>query len=197
MQTLYSRLSDFKAHAQALALKEGERRLSPLALDLGLATPVPVIDIGENPAEHFYEHALDLAEKLFDNEIDQSSYEESLRYMVGIKAYPLFTVDKLISTLIKHVRILPAPNYSSISISRSVRCIAHVLLHLDSHVLQIHTINSDGRCQDLVSLLEADRAREFTTAKQQVAYRAEAEEHFSSDENFYRIEWVRCSFSHS
>lgn len=104
MQTIYSRLSDFKSHAAVLAKSAHERRLSPLALDLGLTAPVPVIDEGDNPPEHFYEHALDLAEKLFDAEIDQSAYEEALRYMAGIKAYPLFTVDKLIATLIKHVR---------------------------------------------------------------------------------------------
>lgn len=76
-----------------------------MAVELGLTTPVAVIDHGPNPASQFYEHALDLAEKLFDAEIDQPTYEEHLRYMVGINAYPLYTVDKLISTIIKHVRV--------------------------------------------------------------------------------------------
>lgn len=62
-----------------------------------------MIDQGVNPAEHYYEHALDLAEKLFDGDLDQTTYEEQLRYMGGTKAYPLFTIDKLISTVIKHV----------------------------------------------------------------------------------------------
>ena len=178
MQTLYSRLSDFKAHAAVLAKSTQERRLSPLALDLGLTAPVPVIDEVDNPPEHFYEHALDLAEKLFDAEIDQSAYEEALRYMAGIKAYPLFTVDKLIATLIKHVRSSSCPHCPK---TRSL---------LICETIQIHTINSDARCQDFVSLLEADRAKEFTTAKQQMAYRSEAEDYLATDELFYRIEWV-------
>lgn len=112
-------MSDFKAHSATLAHQNSGRRLSPLALELGLTAPVPVIDEGDNPAEHFYAHALELAEKLFDAEIDQSAYEEALRYMVGIKAYPLFTVDKLIATLIKHVRFILLINAS--------------MMHRDSH----------------------------------------------------------------
>lgn len=104
LQTLYHRLHDFKKLAAELA-EIGVRRLSPLAVDLGLSTPVPVIDHGENPAAHYYEHALDLAEKLFDGDLDQATYEEHLRYMGGIKAYPLFTIDKLVSTVIKHVSL--------------------------------------------------------------------------------------------
>ena len=103
-QTLYSRLSSFKELARVLAEKEIARRLSPMAVELGLANPVPIIDNGDNPFRHYYEHALNLAEKLFDGEIDQPTYEEHLRYMLGIKAFPLFTIDKVIGTLIKHVR---------------------------------------------------------------------------------------------
>ncbi len=76
--------------------------------------------------------------------------------MAGIKAYPLFTLDKLINALVKHV----------------------------------HTINSDGKCQDLVALLEKDRAREHTTPRQQIAYRMEAEGAIGVDDALYRIEWV-------
>lgn len=104
-QTLYHRLSDFKIEMSKLAALHYQR-LSPLAVDLGLTVPVPVIDslLDDNPAEHYYAHALDLAEKLFDNEIPLPDFEEHLRYMGGIHAYPLFTIDKLVSGLIKHVR---------------------------------------------------------------------------------------------
>lgn len=86
--------------------------MSQTAVQLGLVVPVPFIDdytedldeAGENGGHgSYYEHALDLSEKLFDGEIDQPTFEEHLRYMVGIKAYPLFTIDKLIATMIKHV----------------------------------------------------------------------------------------------
>lgn len=92
---------------------------------MGLSIPVPGIDggPGENPAVHYYEHALELLEKLFEAEIDQSTYEEHLRYMGGIHVYPLFTIDKLISNLIKHVRrSLFFPLHLYTSVDRVLSC---------------------------------------------------------------------------
>lgn len=103
-QTLYHRLLAFKQLAAQLAAKHTHHRLNPLGIELGLSAPVPTVDGEGNAAEHYYEHLLDLSEKLFDNDIDASTFEEQLRYMVGIRAYPLFTIDKLIGTAIKHVR---------------------------------------------------------------------------------------------
>lgn len=101
---MYHRLLAFKQLAAKLASERNQSRLNPLSVELGLSAPVPNIDVEGNAAEHYYEHLLDLAEKLFDGEIDASTFEEQLRYMVGIRAYPLFTIDKLIGTAIKHVR---------------------------------------------------------------------------------------------
>lgn len=58
-------------------------------------------------------------------------------------------------------------------------------------VAQIHTINSDNRCQDIVALLEKDRRQAVTTPRQQIAYRMEVESVLGQDENLYRLEWVR------
>lgn len=156
--------------------REHYQRLNPLAVELGLVVPVPVIDTGDNPAEHYYAHALDLAEKLFDGDITQVDFEEHLRYMGGIHAYPLFTIDKLVSGLIKHV------NNLSIWLSSCDEADCEA---------QIHTINGDNKCQDLVTLLEKDRAREYTTPRQQIAYRMEAEATIGAEESLYRLEWVR------
>lgn len=176
---MYHRLLSFKKLAAELAQAGNHRRLSPLGSELGLSLPVGVVDTGDNPAEHYYEYALELAEKLFDGDVDQQTYEEQLRYMGGIRSYPLFTLDKLISTVIKHVSSQAIPNPFRVS-----------EIELDFSRLQIHTINSDAKCQDIVSLLEKDRARSVTTPRQQIAYRMSVESILSSDENLYRIEWV-------
>ncbi|SCV74211.1 BQ2448_6643 [Microbotryum intermedium] len=105
LHTVYHRLLTFKQLANELSKKEQAFRLNPLAVDLGLAHPMPIIDEGPNPAEHYYDHLLDLAEKLFEGDIDQQTYEEQLRFMAGIKAYPLYTLDKLIGGVIKHVHV--------------------------------------------------------------------------------------------
>ena len=71
--------------------------------------------------EHFYDLMLDSCERLFDNDIEQSAFEDQMRCMFGIKvcplslglhfkltysqeAYKLFTIDKLIGSIIKQVR---------------------------------------------------------------------------------------------
>jgi paired amphipathic helix protein Sin3a len=154
-------------------------RLSPLAVELGMATPLQIIDIpvkeGNHPAAHYYDHMLELCEKMFDNELDPAQFEEYLRYMWGTKAFPLFTVDKLCYALIKHVR-----------------------LYLFSLILikpcaQTHTVNNDAICQDMMLLLERDRKRDQTTIKQQIAYRMEVEAMLPEDDSLYRVEWVRQS----
>ncbi|GAA5824019.1 hypothetical protein JCM3770_004993, partial [Rhodotorula araucariae] len=157
MHQIYHRLLAFKRLAADLAAAGATaRRLNPLGVKLGISTPISAVDTGDHPAEHYYEHLLDLAEKLFDGDVDQQTFEEQLRYMGGIRSYPLFTLDKLVSTVIKH----------------------------------IHTINSDNRCQDLVTLLEKDRRQAVTTPRQQIAYRMEVESVLGQDENLYRLEWI-------
>jgi paired amphipathic helix protein Sin3a len=102
---LYHRLHTLKVLAEEMATSPKPFvRLSPLAVKLGNAQELPIVDQGENPPTQFYEHLLDLCEKLFDTEVDQSTFEESLRYMWGVKAFPIFTVDKVIASMIKHVR---------------------------------------------------------------------------------------------
>ncbi|KAF8527835.1 hypothetical protein BU17DRAFT_73529 [Hysterangium stoloniferum] len=59
-----------------------------------------------NSAEHFYGHLLESCEKLFDNVIDQATFEDTVRYMFGMKAYNVFTLDKIIGALIKQVQFI-------------------------------------------------------------------------------------------
>lgn len=55
------------------------------------------------PSAHYYDYLLELCERLFEGEIDQNLFEESLRWMFGTSAYPMFTVDKLISQILKQL----------------------------------------------------------------------------------------------
>lgn len=59
---------------------------------------------GTKIGEHHYQRGLILCERLFDGEIDQASFEESLRGIFAIEGYILFTIDKLLHGLIKIVR---------------------------------------------------------------------------------------------
>ncbi|GJJ10538.1 hypothetical protein Clacol_004765 [Clathrus columnatus] len=63
-------------------------------------------------AEHFYGHLLECCERLFDNQIDQATFEDTARYMFGMKAYTVFTIDKVIGAVIKQVQLILLDNKS-------------------------------------------------------------------------------------
>ncbi|WWC60485.1 uncharacterized protein I303_103058 [Kwoniella dejecticola CBS 10117] len=106
IQILYSRLMTCKDIADQLSLNK-KQPINPLAIKLGLAEPDSQfygIEDGENPAQHYYGHLLSMAEKLFEGEVDNVQYEETLRVMFGTKAYIMFTVDRVIAAIVKQVQ---------------------------------------------------------------------------------------------
>lgn len=44
-----------------------------------------------------------MAERLFENEVDMATYEETLRLMFGTKAYTMFTLDRVVAAIVKQV----------------------------------------------------------------------------------------------
>ena len=55
-----------------------------------------------------------LIERLLRGEIDQSTYEACTRYMFGLKAYQLFTFDKLLSSISNQIYMtVTEPDYRS------------------------------------------------------------------------------------
>ncbi|KAG8847483.1 Transcriptional regulatory protein sin3 [Tulasnella sp. 330] len=132
---LYSRLHAAKQHAAELASSSEastpetpvvtgpgqlEHRpiphaflVNPLAASLGLADATGpgasrLIASGPNPAHRFYEHTLECCEQLFDGEMDQATFEDHMRFMFGIRAYHLFTIDKVVGSIIKQVQAVLA-----------------------------------------------------------------------------------------
>lgn len=52
----------------------------------------------------YYQALLDLVDRFFDGELDQAMFEEKSRYLFVTDAHVLFTVDKLIHSMIKQVK---------------------------------------------------------------------------------------------
>ncbi|TFK41885.1 histone deacetylase complex, SIN3 component [Crucibulum laeve] len=114
LQLLYSRLLMCKDIGTRLA----EQKHAPLlanhvAVDLGLDDPngpsavlaLAMEAVGTNTDGNVvYMYLLDACDKLFDNELDQATFEEHMRWFFGTKAYHLFTLDKLITALVKQVQ---------------------------------------------------------------------------------------------
>ena len=105
-QIIYSRLLECKTHAASLSASKTQP-INPIAIELGLAEPdthFMAIEAGENPSQQYYGHLLGMAERLFEGDIDANLFEENLRIMFGTKAYVMFTLDRVIASIVKQVR---------------------------------------------------------------------------------------------
>jgi histone deacetylase complex regulatory component SIN3 len=53
----------------------------------------------------YYNALLKLIDRFFDDELDQHVFEECARYIFGTKAYIMFTIDKLMLSIMRQVII--------------------------------------------------------------------------------------------
>ncbi|KAI0078868.1 hypothetical protein K474DRAFT_1770646, partial [Panus rudis PR-1116 ss-1] len=123
LQLLYSRLLMCK-EIGAAAAKENHASLmaNPVAVELGLDDPngPPVLlaqaieavggGSGGSKPNVLYMYLLDACEKMFENELDQATFEEHMRWFFGTKAYNVFTLDRVIMAIIKQVQTVLSDN---------------------------------------------------------------------------------------
>lgn len=127
-------------------------------------------------ADHFYELMLESCERLFDNEIEQHAFEDQMRFMFGLEAYKVFTIDKLVGAIIKQVS---GCAYARIQI---------LILY------KVQAVFPDPRSQDLLEILKKERALTSSTMQDQINARRNAEKVLGPDENLFRIDWVNATF---
>lgn len=161
LQLLYSRLNTMKETARHLSSTTTKDALSNSAYTLyGKSNPrFNGQDVIAPTA--MYDSMLEMCEKLFGGEIDQPAFEDGIRSLFGNKGYQVFTIDKLLSALVKTVWSLIDSNREAYS--------------------------ANG---DIFKLLVDDRRYPTTAQAQQISYRTNAELAAGSDENLYRIEWM-------
>lgn len=56
----------------------------------------------------------------------------------------------------------------------------------------MQTVVSDNKCQELWDLLRKTRQEKELSRQDVMRYRREAVKHVGSDDNLYRVEWVRA-----
>ena len=174
-QLLYSRLMLCKRIGAQLAA-EGSHVANPVALDVGMQTMPDGTAVPENAmnaAGYFYGHLLESCEKLFDNVIDQAMFEDTVRFMFGMKAYNVFTLDKVIGALIKQVGLL------------WVSALCLLILKM-----QVQFVLLDSKNKELVQLLQRERENPSSSTQDQINYRRKAESIVGADEHLYRINYV-------
>ncbi|KAG0077520.1 Transcriptional regulatory protein sin3 [Linnemannia elongata] len=105
-QLVYSRLETVKVAASELSKSASERKMAnPAAIDLGLQDPDADPE-QTNVTGDPYGKVLANIHKVFDGEMDPTAFEEHARSVFATKAYIIFTMDKLIAALLKHVHTI-------------------------------------------------------------------------------------------
>ncbi|KAG0689614.1 Transcriptional regulatory protein sin3 [Pichia californica] len=102
LDTLYKRLLDIKKISSTVNKEIKSRVPTKFAIDLGLIdNHLDDLDISIKGNDS-YSEALELCVKLIDNKLEQSTFEEALRNGFRNKAFKLFTIDRVIQSLMKH-----------------------------------------------------------------------------------------------
>ncbi|KAI9263846.1 hypothetical protein EDC94DRAFT_517900, partial [Helicostylum pulchrum] len=105
-QVLYDRLCKMKAlDAEFRCHPEKSKKACEEAHELGI-TPRKFKALKMDTKNGYYNMLLALVDKLFEGEIDQQTYEECVRYNFGTDAYIMFTIDKLVLSLVRHIHII-------------------------------------------------------------------------------------------
>ncbi|KAL5257487.1 hypothetical protein ACHWQZ_G012432 [Mnemiopsis leidyi] len=81
-------------------LKDRKNRKEPIAQAIKMRQPNPM------PVEHYYTHFLSLVKDLLDCNVEPAVYEDKLREMFGVNSYVAFTLDKLISNIVRQSHTL-------------------------------------------------------------------------------------------
>lgn len=102
-QVLYDRLCKMKAlDAEFRKNPKKAKKATEEAQELGI-TPRRFRALKMDTKRGYYNLLLVLIDKLFEGDVDQQTFEECVRYIFGGDAYIMFTIDKLVLSLVRHV----------------------------------------------------------------------------------------------
>lgn len=155
---IYSRLFELKQMNEKVTKEINSRKVVQFAVDLNLLS-TQLKDMGLDFAgKDSYQELLALSKRLIENNLEHQWFEESLRQAFNNKAFKMYTVDKVIQSIVKHA----------------------------------HSLMSDNKTSEIMTLFEKDRLSSSTTTKDQILYRLQTRLHMSNVENMFRIEYDKA-----
>lgn len=103
-QMMYERLAKLKRLDEEMRNNPDKgKKMNSIALELGLySNRFDDVDTSNG----YYNALLDLIDRLFDGDIDQTMFEEKARYLFATEVYVLFTIDKLVHSIIKQMQVV-------------------------------------------------------------------------------------------
>ncbi|ODV63728.1 transcriptional regulator SIN3 ASCRUDRAFT_28049, partial [Ascoidea rubescens DSM 1968] len=110
LRTIYERLEELKKMNEETSKEISSRIDTQFAKDLGLLSS-QLKDMGyELNGENPYGQTIELSIRLIEGQIERQWFEETLRQAYRNKAFKLFTVDKVIQGLSKHIHTIICDN---------------------------------------------------------------------------------------
>ncbi|CUS21721.1 LAQU0S03e09164g1_1 [Lachancea quebecensis] len=102
LTTMYQRLSEVKNMNEEVTQEINSRNVVQFAKDLNLIS-TQLSDMGlDFKGRNAYDQLLTLCKRLIRNDMEHQWFEESLRQAYKNKAFKIYTVDKVIQSLVKH-----------------------------------------------------------------------------------------------
>lgn len=107
LRTLYERLEEIKAMNEVVGKEIRARSFPQFAKDLNLLSH-QLEDMGVQITgnKDCYLQLLDLSERLIDGEIEHQWFEEAVRQGYRNKAYKIYTIDKVVQAMVKHMHAI-------------------------------------------------------------------------------------------
>lgn len=104
LRTLYERLKEIKGMNETVGKEIRSRKLPQFAKDLNLLShQLEDMGIQISGPKNCYLQVLGLTEKLIEDEVEHQWFEESLRQGYRNKAYKIYTIDKVVQAMVKHM----------------------------------------------------------------------------------------------
>jgi paired amphipathic helix protein Sin3a len=171
-QILYDRLSAVKASELSIRADVEAHKMQKVARELNIL-PTRIEDIfpDTGPNANYYSQTLEWCEKLLEGEIEASNFEESLRTGLVQTGWKLYTIEKTCNAILKFIQnIVPS----------------------DSREKNLEK----EKTADIVLRYQKDRERKEISRdrgeyQELIAYRRTVESILGSQDDLYRIDWVR------
>lgn len=110
---IYTRLHEIKDMNEKVTREINSRKVVQFAVDLNLLS-TQLKDMGlDFTGKDSYQEVLSMSKRLIENKLEHQWFEESLRQAFNNKAFKMYTVDKVIQSLVKHLHSLMADSKTS------------------------------------------------------------------------------------
>lgn len=161
-QLVYQRLLDIKNCEEAVARDIENRKKAIPARELGLLiNPPEEYFANTEPGANYYKQVIDMCEQFILGEIESQQFEDGLRQVYIQKGWQLYTIDKLLSAVLKYI---------------------HAIINSEKTGETILLFQKDRQRKEM----NANKSEYMNL----IDYRNKVENLLQADEPLFRIDWV-------